>query len=152
MSEVKDNTIQEVMGYFGNIWVKSHILPKVGDTNGEGHSHHFDHVTLLIKGSVKVEVEGGPPKEFHAPTFIVIKKEKKHKFTALENDSIFYCVFALRDIDGEPIDELVDEVNTPYYSGLVGEVGKVLKVAPEGETAEKLAWLKGKTITEVLGS
>jgi quercetin dioxygenase-like cupin family protein len=152
MSEVKDNTIQEVMGYFGNIWVKSHILSKTGDSNGEGHSHHFDHVTLLIKGSVQVEVEGGPPKEFHAPTFIVIKKEKKHKFTALEDDTVFYCVFALRDIDGEPIDELVDEVNTPYYSGLVGEVGKVSTVAPEGETAEKLAWLKGKTITEVLGS
>jgi hypothetical protein len=146
MEKLKDNTIQEVMGYFGNIWVKSHILSKTGDSNGEGHFHHFDHVTLLIKGSVKVEVEGGPPKEFQAPTFITIKKEKKHKITALEDDTVFYCVFALRDIDGQPIDELVDERNTPYYSGLLGTT----PLTPPEKIEEDMEWLKGKTIKTVL--
>lgn len=139
----KDNTVQEIMGYFGNIWVKSHILEKAGDSNGVGHLHHFDHVTLLIKGSVKVEVEGGPPKEFHAPTFIVIKKNNKHKITALEDDSVFYCVFAIRDIDGQ-VGDIVDEKNTPYYSGLLGTTSLI---PPSDVERIDLSWLKGKTIS-----
>jgi len=149
-NDKEDDTIQDVMGYFGNIWVKSHTLKKKGQTNGGGHSHHFDHVTLLIKGSVSVSVEGGPEKEFHAPTFVIVKKEKSHKFTALEDDTIYYCVFALRDIDGQPIDEMVDERNTPYYSGLTGGLGII---PPENDSdipSIHMEWLKKKTIIEVL--
>jgi len=96
------------LGYFGNIWVRQNLLEKVGDSNGGGHTHKFDHVSLLTQGKVSVEVEGFPSKEFTAPTFIVIRKEHRHRFTALEDNSIWYCVFALRDLDGEPIDELFD--------------------------------------------
>lgn len=101
------------LGYFGNIWVRSHTLKKAGVTNGGGHKHHFDHVTLLAKGAVKVEVEGYPPTEFTAPTFIVIKKDYKHKFTALEDDTVYYCVFALRDIDGD-VTDIYSGDNSPY--------------------------------------
>ena len=96
------------MGYFGNVWVRQNILEKVGDTNGGGHKHKFDHVSLLTQGKVKVEIDGYPPKEFSAPTFIVVRKEHNHKFTALEDDTVWYCIFALRDLDGEPIEELFD--------------------------------------------
>ena len=99
------------MGYFGNVWVRQNILEKIGDTNGGGHKHKFDHVSLLTQGKVKVEIDGYPSKEFTAPTFIVVRKEHNHKFTALENDTIWYCIFALRDLDGEPIDELFDPEN-----------------------------------------
>jgi hypothetical protein len=44
-----------VFGYFGNIWVRQNFLSKAGDTNGGGHTHHFDHVSLLAQGSVRVE-------------------------------------------------------------------------------------------------
>ena len=147
--QLKDDTIQEVMGYFGNIWVKSHILKNKGDTNGGGHKHHFDHVTLLIRGSVEVQIPDCPSKIFTAPTFIVIKKDNEHKFTALEDDTIFYCVFALRDIDGQVIDgDIIDEKNTPYYSGLLGLTELT---PPEDDVERDMEWLKGKTITEVLG-
>lgn len=96
------------LGYFGNIWVRENFLEKAGDTNQGGHKHKFDHVSLLSQGKVLVEIEGYPPKEFTAPTFIVIRKEYAHKFTALEDNTIWFCVFALRDLDGEPIDELFD--------------------------------------------
>jgi hypothetical protein len=96
------------MGYFGNVWVRQNILEKIGDTNGGGHKHKFDHVTLLTQGRVQVEIEGHPPKEFVAPTFIVIRKQHSHTFTALEDDTVYFCIFALRDLDGEPIDELFD--------------------------------------------
>jgi hypothetical protein len=106
-------TIVKELGYFGNIWVRSHYLLKKGDNNGGGHKHHFDHVTLLAKGSVEVEIEGYEPKTFKGPTFIVIKKEHKHKFTALEDDTIYYCVFALRDVDGE-VTDIYSGDNSPY--------------------------------------
>lgn len=96
------------LGYFGNIWVRQNLLEKAGDSNGGGHKHKFDHVSLLTQGKVSVEIEGYPAKEFTAPTFIVIRKEHNHKFTALEDNTNWYCVFALRDLDGEPIDELFD--------------------------------------------
>jgi len=101
------------LGYFGNIWVRSHNFAKSGDTNGGGHYHNFDHVTLLAVGSVEVEVEGHEPKRFDAPNFIVIEKDKKHKFTALTDGVVYYCVFALRDIDGE-ITNVYSGDNTPY--------------------------------------
>jgi len=151
-----DKTKKEILGYFGNIWVKSHTLERAGDTNGEGHIHHFDHVTLLVKGSVRVEVNSNPPKEFHAPTFIVIRRDRKHRFTALEDDTVYYCVFALRDIDGEPIDDIVDPRTlpnyTPYYSGIVGTPKDIPSLTPPDNVDEiDLEWLKGHTIVEVLG-
>lgn len=99
------------LGYFGNIWVRQNTLSKIGHFV-DGHTHHFDHVTLLISGKVLVEVEGHPAKEFTAPTFIIIRKEHKHKFTALENNSVWYCVFALRDLDGEVM-EIFSENHDP---------------------------------------
>jgi hypothetical protein len=108
------------MGYFGNVWVRSHYFHKVGDTNDGGHYHHFDHVTLLAVGSVMVEVDGYEQKEFHAPTFIVIDKDKKHKFTALTDGVVYYCVFALRDMDGE-VTDIYSGDNTPYSAILDDE-------------------------------
>jgi quercetin dioxygenase-like cupin family protein len=95
------------LGFFGNIWVRQNVLQKAGDRHG-GHKHEFDHVSLLTKGKVRVEVEGYQPKEFTAPTFIIIKKEHAHDFVALEDDVNWYCVFALRDLDGQVV-EVFDE-------------------------------------------
>jgi hypothetical protein len=88
------------LGYFGNIWVKQNVLELTGESFN-GHEHKFDHVTLLVSGKVSVELEGSDAKEFTAPTFIVIRKEHRHKITALADGTVYYCVYALRDIDGE---------------------------------------------------
>jgi hypothetical protein len=111
------------MGYFGNIWVRSHYFEKAGHTNGGGHTHNFDHVTLLAVGSVLCEVEGDEPKQFDAPTFIVIDKDKKHKFTALTDGVVYYCVFAVRDLDGS-VENIVDPSNIP--SGIPFFANRVL--------------------------
>jgi hypothetical protein len=103
------------LGYFGNIWVRQNILNKAGDTHG-GHQHLFDHVTLLTKGRVEVEVEGFPVKQFEAPTFIIIRKDHQHKITALTDDVLYYCVFALRNLNGEVIDQMYDDRHDPLSS------------------------------------
>lgn len=99
------------LGYFGNVWIKQSILEKAGDY-APGHKHNFDHVSLLTSGKVKVEVEG-KIKEFTAPTIIIIRKEYEHKFTALEDNTIFYCIFALRDFDGEVFDPIYSDEHDP---------------------------------------
>jgi hypothetical protein len=103
------------MGIFGNIWVRSHHYAKKGDQH-RGHYHHFDHVTLVATGGVLCNVEGETPKEFWAPTFIVIAKDKKHQFTALADDTTYFCVYAVRDKDGQVTDAYSD-ANSPYSSG-----------------------------------
>lgn len=99
------------MGYFGNIWVRQHTLEKAGD-EVDTHEHEFDHVSLLTQGKARVEIEGFEPKEFVAPTFIIIKKQHKHKIIAVEDNVNWYCVFALRDLDGEVVD-LYSEQHDP---------------------------------------
>jgi len=103
------------LGYFGNIWVRQNMLAKAGGGD-DGHKHYFDHVTLLVKGDVQVEVEGHPAKEFKSPTFIVIDKDHEHKITALTDDVLYYCVFALRGMDGEVMDEMFEDKHNPLSS------------------------------------
>lgn len=88
------------LGYFGNIWVRQNVLELAGESH-DGHEHKFDHVTLLVSGKVSIQIAEEEPREFTAPTFIVIRKEHTHKITALADGTVYYCVFALRDIDGE---------------------------------------------------
>jgi hypothetical protein len=101
------------LGYFGNIWVRQNVLEHAGEST-DGHYHLFDHVSLLAQGTVEVEVEGNPPKQFTAPTFIVIRKEKPHKFTAVTDDVLWYCVFAIRDENGD-VGDIIPETSQPYF-------------------------------------
>jgi hypothetical protein len=100
------------LGYFGNIWVRQNILLKSGEES-VGHKHKFDHVTLLTNGEAEVSVEGREPKVFKAPTFIIIRKEDKHTFKALTDNVTWFCIFALRDLNGEVIPELYSEDHDP---------------------------------------
>lgn len=99
------------MGYYGNVWVRKLFFPKAGDSF-PGHKHHHDHVTMLASGAVEIDVEG-EVSTFKAPTFITIAADKRHKVTALENNTVQYCVFALRDENGELTDHYNGD-NSPY--------------------------------------
>lgn len=103
------------MGFFGNIWVRQRTLQQ-GESH-EGHKHHFDHVTLLARGRVQIEVEGRS-KEFTAPTFVVIRREHQHRVTALTDDVIYYCVFALRDMDGEIMNHFTSDHDPLSYASV----------------------------------
>jgi quercetin dioxygenase-like cupin family protein len=99
------------LGYFGNIWVRQHSFD--AGAKGGGHKHHFDHVTMLAQGKVRVQIQGQEPKEFTAPTFIVIKKELSHEITALEDGTVYYCVFAMRNVHGEVVEDVYGEQHDP---------------------------------------
>lgn len=93
------------MGYFGNVWVRLNYFPNSGDAN-EGHRHKFDHVSFLTQGKVSVQVEGSEEAlVYTAPFWIKIPKELAHKIVALEKDTIWWCVYAIRDEDGKVLEE-----------------------------------------------
>lgn len=107
-----ENLDQKELGFFGNVWILQNHFKKAGNVLG-GHQHYFDHVSLLAKGRALVEVEGYPAKEFIGPTFIVIKKEKHHKITSLDDDTVMFCIFAATDEDAGP-DHIYSEKHSPY--------------------------------------
>lgn len=74
------------------------VFAKAGDVE-QGHSHTFDHLTLLAAGSLKVTVNGVAT-EFKAPHMIYIARDKEHELVALEDNTVAYCIHAMRANDG----------------------------------------------------
>jgi hypothetical protein len=106
------NLCQKQLGYFGNIWIVQNHFIKAKNVLG-GHEHYFDHISLLAKGKVRVEVEDAPAKEFTAPTFIVIRKDKKHRVVSLEDDTVMFCVFAVPEKDAGS-DQVFSDHHDPF--------------------------------------
>lgn len=91
-----------------NVFTRLMHFKKKGDVE-RGHSHPYDHATMVSAGSVSVEVydEDGvmhTAKTFTAPTMIYIQKNRKHKLTALEDGTLCACIHALRTLDDTLID------------------------------------------------
>ena len=99
-------------GYYGNVWVRKQYFPTASIIH-QGHKHKHDHVSLLQKGTVKVVIEGEAEKIFKAPTFSTIAANKEHQINALEDDTLTWCVFALRKSDGTLTDYYNGD-NSPY--------------------------------------
>ena len=87
-----------------NVFVKLHHFLHIGDTH-EGHAHSFDHITLLATGSVNMVHDKGEA-VYKAPHLIVTPKGIKHQFTALEPNTVFCCIHAIREQDD--IDAIAD--------------------------------------------
>jgi quercetin dioxygenase-like cupin family protein len=89
------------IGCVANLWSRMMHFRKAGDIE-HGHTHQFDHLTLLAKGRLKVTVEGVAT-EFTAPHMIYIHKDKVHELVALTDDTVAYCIHALRDKENNEI-------------------------------------------------
>jgi quercetin dioxygenase-like cupin family protein len=89
------------IGCVANLYSRMMHFQKAGDVE-IGHTHQFDHLTLLAKGRLKVVVDG---KEsiFTAPHMIYIKADKVHELTALTDQTVAYCIHALRDKESNDI-------------------------------------------------
>lgn len=94
-----------------NLWSRMMHFQKAGDIE-LGHSHQFDHLTLLASGSLEVTANGAKT-IFKAPHMIYIRKDIEHQLQALEDNTVAYCIHALRDNN----ENIVDPASMP----LVGE-------------------------------
>ncbi len=97
------------IGCVANIFSRMMHFEKAGDIE-QGHTHAFDHLTLLAKGKLKVTVEG-VESEFTAPHMIYIQKHKLHQLEALLDGTVAYCIHALRSGDG--VDDIIDPSMVP---------------------------------------
>jgi len=89
------------LGCVANLFSRMMHFNNAGDIE-YGHTHSFDHLTLLAKGKLKVTVEGQVT-EFTAPHMIYIKADKMHELVSLEDDTVAFCIHALRDKKHEDI-------------------------------------------------
>ena len=89
-----------------NVYSRLMFFKNKGDVES-GHLHTYDHATLLSSGSVLYEVLDGydgktlSSKVFKAPGYIFVDKNKYHRITSLEDETVCVCIHALRSIDEE---------------------------------------------------
>ena len=96
-----------------SVYVRQMHFKKAGDIE-QGHSHQFDHQTLLSRGSVKITLEG-VENVYHAPHIIFIRKDHRHELVALEDDTLCYCIHALRD--GNDVCDIIPPDAVPMGAG-----------------------------------
>jgi hypothetical protein len=86
----------------GNVFIRSHVMGK-GDQI-DGHTHHFDHTSIVFTGSVhvrSVHPDGRVvEKDFTAPAHFLVKAGVDHAITAIAEDTNFWCVYSHRDPQG----------------------------------------------------
>jgi quercetin dioxygenase-like cupin family protein len=83
------------IGCVSNMYTRMMVFAKAGDIE-VGHSHQFDHMTLLASGRVRITT-GDAEKVFSAPNIVYIKKDVVHQLEALEPNTVVFCIHALRD-------------------------------------------------------
>jgi len=91
-----------------NIFSRMMFFKNKGDVES-GHKHVFHHATQLSHGSVLVDVLNEEKdivssKIFHSPNMIFIDKDKYHRITALEDNTVCSCIHAIKTTDGDIID------------------------------------------------
>lgn len=93
----------------GNVFVRQMLFDGYPGGVVDGHAHNFDHVTYVVRGSVRIEklddqdnvvrvVEKSASQGFN---WILIEAGTKHRLTALEPGSIGHCIYAHRDPQGQ---------------------------------------------------
>ena len=117
------------IGCVANLFSRQIHFEKAGDIE-QGHTHSFDHLTLLANGKLKIVVDG---KEsiFVAPKMIYIKADKMHELTALEDNTVAYCIHALRI--GENVDDIIDPSMIPEGVNMLSIADSVLGCNPNVE-------------------
>jgi len=88
-------------GVWGNLYIRAMSFERAGSMVAT-HTHRFDHITMLSSGAVSVkwkDTQTGKTGEgvWKAPTFFMVKKLFEHEFTALEDNTLGFCVFSHRD-------------------------------------------------------
>jgi quercetin dioxygenase-like cupin family protein len=74
-----------------NVYIMQINIPKK-DSLVPQHSHAYDHMTILAKGSVRIWEDGVDKGIRTAPSSIFIKAGVKHTFCTFEDDTLLYCI------------------------------------------------------------
>jgi len=107
----------------GNVGVRQMWFHKAGEVV-DGHEHNFDHVTYIVRGTVRVERLGAPTKfdgdgrpvewvveksiekrALDGHNWILIKAGVRHRLTAMEDNSLGHCIYSHRTPQGDVVQE-----------------------------------------------
>lgn len=108
------NQPEITLSLVSNVWCRQMHFINAGDVE-YGHSHKFDHVSLVSSGSIRIWIED-QFSDYKAPTMVLIAKEQYHRLEALEDNTVVHCIHALRD--GEAIEDIIDPKLIPKGSTL----------------------------------
>lgn len=91
------------------IGIRDGFAPKAGDVV-ETHDHNFAHVTYVPRGGFRFEELDGRDGNVirsiekwakNGRNWVTIKKGVWHRLVALEDNSIYHCIYSHRTPDGE---------------------------------------------------
>lgn len=108
-----------------NVFSRVMHFKQAGDME-HGHKHTYDHATLVSSGSVRVDILDDnlameSTRDFVAPDMIFVRKDKNHRLTALEDNTVCACIHALRTVEDDLVapDFLIDSYS-PAHKGEAG--------------------------------
>ena len=94
----------------GNIFIRTKGKLTKGQII-EGHKHNFDHTSLVLSGAIRL-TKNGETTECRAPSWVLIEAGVEHQIEVLEEGTVFWCVYAHRNPQGEIVQEY-----TGWYKG-----------------------------------
>jgi quercetin dioxygenase-like cupin family protein len=113
--------VPEIRHHFGGgVYAKETIIP-AGNWLVQ-HVHHFDHLSILARGSVELITEGTTT-EIAAPACITLKAGAHHGVRSL-TDVIWYCIHATDCVDENEIDSLL---TSPAIANQVKTIAQTLR-------------------------
>ena len=89
--------------FSAGVYAKQMLLP--AKHFAVSHAHAYDHLSILAKGRVMVEVQGVKA-EYTAPACVTILAGEHHTITAYE-DSVWFCIHATDETDAANVDEVL---------------------------------------------
>lgn len=99
----------------GNVLIRPNTLEKAGDVT-QGHGHKFDHTTIVFKGAIRVKAKlpsGEIERDFKAPAHCLIRAGVEHEITALQDNTVYWCVYSHTTPQGE-ISQVYDGWSKAY--------------------------------------
>lgn len=96
-------TTHDQFGIVGPIGIRRFVAEK-RCVAYEGHSHNYDHTTVVVRGRIRVTVERDGASEllgeFAQAGAVEIKAGLVHTIKPLDDDTVWLCIFSHRDFDG----------------------------------------------------
>jgi L-ascorbate metabolism protein UlaG (beta-lactamase superfamily) len=93
----------------GNIFIRTAMQMADAGTVNPGHTHQFDHTSIVFTGSVRVNAtlpDGRRiERDFQAPAHFLVKAEVEHEITALEDGTTLWCVYSHRTPKGDVVQD-----------------------------------------------
>jgi hypothetical protein len=91
----------------GNVFIRPNEM-RLGDVV-QGHTHNFDHTSIVFTGAVRVRARlpNGTviERDFVAPAHFLVRADVEHEITALADGTVFWCVYAHREPQGDVVQE-----------------------------------------------